>query len=212
MKKIIILLLVFTSLFANAQSKRKLFGLDLSPTPSLDFRIAIGQVGSPSANMTMQQFLDFTTTNLDVYTTTQIDNLFSNYLAKNNLSTYTPTQDYHPSTKKYVDDKSKASYVSITSFGSNTSGGVGKASQTNNVVNFSGKFADDGLQDGNTAFTLPASISAPIVDIYIHAGSISGGGSARLKISSGSKIAIVEDQESGTGAVMSFNEVYLTSN
>ena len=30
----------------------------------------------------------------------------SNYLAKNNTTAFTPTWDYNPSTKKYVDDKS----------------------------------------------------------------------------------------------------------
>ena len=103
MKKILILLLISVSFSAIAQ--RKLFGLDLNATPSLDFRIAMGKVGSPSANMTMQQFLDFTTSNLDVYSTTEIDNFFSNYISKTNLTVFIPTLDYHPSTKKYVDDK-----------------------------------------------------------------------------------------------------------
>lgn len=210
MKKILILLLIAVSFSANAQ--RKLFGLDLNATPDLSRRVAIGEVGVQSENMTMQQFLDFTTTNLDVYTQTEINNLFLNYISKTNLTSYTPTQDFHPSTKKYTDDKSNASYVSITSFGSNTSGGLGKVAQADNVVHFSGKFTDDGFLDGNTAFTLPLSISPPLVDIYIHAGNISGGGSARLKISAGSRSAIAEDQESGTGAVMSFNETYLISN
>lgn len=191
---------------------KKLFDLTLNATPALTKRVGIGEAGSLSENMTLQQFLDFTTTNLDVYTQSQIDVFFGNYLAKDNLTVYNPSLDYHPSTKKYVDDKSNASYVSITSFGGNTSGGVGKVAQADNVVNFSGKFSDSDLQDGNTAFTLPSSISAPLIDIYIHAGSISGGGSARLKISAGTKIAVVEDQESGTGAVMSFNETYLISN
>lgn len=30
---------------------------------------------------------------------------FNNYLAKDNTTEYTPTSDYHPATKKYVDDK-----------------------------------------------------------------------------------------------------------
>jgi hypothetical protein len=102
MKKIIILLLVAVSFSANAQ--RKLFGLDLNANPELTDRIAIGQVGSLSENMTMQQLLDFTTTNLDVYTQAQINTLFLNYISKTNLAIYTPTLDYHPATKKYVDD------------------------------------------------------------------------------------------------------------
>lgn len=37
----------------------------------------------------------------------------SNYLAKNNTDEYTPTEDYNPSTKKYVDDKSSVSITRI---------------------------------------------------------------------------------------------------
>lgn len=37
----------------------------------------------------------------------------SNYLAKNNTDEYTPTEDYNPSTKKYVDDKSSVSITRV---------------------------------------------------------------------------------------------------
>lgn len=39
------------------------------------------------------------------YNSSGIKNL-TNYLAKNNTTKYTPTDDYHPATKKYVDDNS----------------------------------------------------------------------------------------------------------
>jgi hypothetical protein len=107
MKKIFILLLIVASFSANAQSKRKLFGLSLNATPVLDYRVAIGKVGTPSENMTMQQLLDFTTLNLNVYSKTEVDNLFTNYLSKTNLIAYTPTLDTHPATKKYADEANK---------------------------------------------------------------------------------------------------------
>ena len=42
--------------------------------------------------------------NIDVFATKEFV-YSSNVLTKNNTSAYTPTNDYHPSTKKYVDDK-----------------------------------------------------------------------------------------------------------
>lgn len=38
----------------------------------------------------------------------------SKYLAKDNTAEYTPTADYHPTTKKYVDDSIKSVKVSIS--------------------------------------------------------------------------------------------------
>ena len=34
----------------------------------------------------------------------------SNYLAKNNTTSFTPTGDYNPATKKYVDDNAGTEY------------------------------------------------------------------------------------------------------
>ena len=39
----------------------------------------------------------------------------SNYLAKNNTTKFTPTEDYNPATKKYVDDK-EIEYIDLTKF------------------------------------------------------------------------------------------------
>lgn len=108
MKKILLILLVALSFASSGQIiKRKGFGLDLNATPPLTRRIIIGEVGALSENMTMQQLSDFVTTNLDVYTTTEIDGFFTNYLSKTNLSAYTPTLDTHPATKKYADEANK---------------------------------------------------------------------------------------------------------
>lgn len=41
------------------------------------------------------------------YTKEQVDGKFGSYLPKNNTTEYTPTSDYNPATKKYVDDNVK---------------------------------------------------------------------------------------------------------
>lgn len=191
---------------------RKLFDLGLNATPSLTRRIAIGELGALSENMTLEQLLAIVTTDLDVYTQDEVNALLLEYLSKTNLTPYTPTSDYHPATKKYVDDASNASYVTITNTGANVSNFIGRVAQADNVVTFNGKFDDNNLQDGDTIFTLPVSITAPAVDIYFHCANPSGGGGARIKIAAGSKVALVEDQESGTGATLTFNAIYLISN
>lgn len=66
-------------------------------------------------------------TNLDVYNTTEVDTSLnlksdkSNVLELDNTDTYTPTLDYHPSTKKYVDDK-LLNVKSISNLGGGSSG------------------------------------------------------------------------------------------
>lgn len=54
------------------------------------FYCAYNNLGGPSAN--------------------QFDFKYTNYLAKDNTDTYTPTADFHPTTKKYVDDKDVVTY------------------------------------------------------------------------------------------------------
>jgi len=51
------------------------------------------------------------------YTKTQLDNgqLDSLYLNKSNTDAYTPTEDYHPATKKYVDDNAGGTKIYVTS-------------------------------------------------------------------------------------------------
>lgn len=219
---------------------RRLFEQSTETTPgNLSDRLGYGRAGVPTKNITWTNLLawlnsvlsfmkpsnnlsdvdDVATarTNLDVYDATTIDNALylkadkSNVIEKDNTTTYTPTQDYHPATKKYVDDKSKSSYVSITSWGGTVNNTVGRVAYADNVVAFNGKFDDNNLQDGDTVFTLPTSVTVAPADIYFHASNMSGAGSARIKIASGSRSAIVEDQESATGATLTFNAVFLTS-
>lgn len=42
----------------------------------------------------------------DYYNKNNVDIKLANYLAKTNTTAFTPTENYHPATKKYVDDKS----------------------------------------------------------------------------------------------------------
>lgn len=42
----------------------------------------------------------------DYYNKNNVDTKLANYLAKDNTTAFTPTENYHPATKKYVDDKS----------------------------------------------------------------------------------------------------------
>lgn len=145
---------------------RKLFDLNLNANPNLDKRVAIGEDGEQSENMTMQQFLDFTTTNLDVYTQAEINTLLLNYLSKTNLTVYTPTQPTHPATKGYVDDGGIiVAWASLTA-GTDVTIVNGKASQVGKMITVTceyksaaGTFAD------KTVLTLPVSIGLSTVDI-----------------------------------------------
>jgi len=94
-----------------AEQDRLLFDLSLNATPPLTRRIAIGEAGALSENMTLPQFAAFVTENIDTYTKGEINSLLNNYLAKNNLASYTPSQNYHPATKKYVDDEIAGVYL-----------------------------------------------------------------------------------------------------
>lgn len=218
----------------------RLFEQSGETTPgNLADRLAYGRSGVPTKNITLQNFVNWVSSvisalrpsnnlsdvddvalaqdNLNVYPQEYIDTELdlkadkTNVLEKDNTTSYTPTQDYHPATKLSSEQVSNASYSDITSWGANVDNTTGKVSLSDNVVHFTGKFDDNGLQDGDTVFTLPASIPAPLVDVYVFCGNASGGGAARCKITSGSKSAIVEDQESATNATLSFNDIYLTA-
>lgn len=107
----------------------RLFEQSGETTPgNLADRLAYGRSGVPTKNITLQNFVNWVSsiisalrpsnnlsdvddlatarTNLDVYDTTTIDDaLFlkadkTNVLEKDNTTSYTPTQDYHPMTLK----------------------------------------------------------------------------------------------------------------
>lgn len=111
----------------------RLFEQSTETTPgNLSDRLGYGRAGVPTKNITWTNLLawlnsvlsfmkpsnnlsdvdDLATarTNLDVYDTTTIDDALdlkadkSNVLEKDNTTTFTPTQDYHPATKIFVEN------------------------------------------------------------------------------------------------------------
>lgn len=99
-------------------------------TPDTTEKLASGKSGSPTSNITIANFVAWLNTvlgflkissnladgdaptmrtNLDVYSTTEIDDELAlkadsdNVLEKDNTTAFTPTADFHPATKKYVD-------------------------------------------------------------------------------------------------------------
>lgn len=68
----------------------------IDSVPDKTWRIAYGAPGEDTLNMTIQDFYD----NISVSV------LYDwKYLSKTNVTSYTPTEDYHPATKKYVDER-----------------------------------------------------------------------------------------------------------
>ena len=104
MKKILFITLMLCSIVAMGQSKRKLFNLNINNTPPSTRRLAFGEDGILSENITLAEFYNLIVDNLNVYDKTEIDNFFLNYLSKTNTITYVPTNSYHPATKNYVDN------------------------------------------------------------------------------------------------------------
>lgn len=84
--------------------ERKLLNLTLDATPPQTYRIAIGENGVQSKNIQIDQFITLIKNDLNVYTQAEVNTLLTNYLSKSNVILYSPTLDYHPATKKYVDD------------------------------------------------------------------------------------------------------------
>lgn len=156
-------------------------------TPDTTEKLASGKSGSPTSNITWANvvtwlnsvlgFLKISSnlsdgdaptmrTNLDVYSTTEVDDELilkadkTNVLEKDNTTSYTPTSDYHPATKKYVDDLngSNIPYTSVTAFGSDIASASITASMRGGAILVSGVFAGDGsVPDGGLICTLPSS-------------------------------------------------------
>lgn len=92
--------------------------------------------------------LDFT----KYYTKTETDNKFMNYLAKDNTITYTPTLDYHPTTKKYVDDSVSEAVNNIEHPTTDLSEYYTKDDIQTLLDGYNTRFVYDDYQ-GNTVFT-----------------------------------------------------------
>jgi len=127
-----------------------------------------------------------------------------------NADGWTPVDDNDLANKKYVDDsmQAAANYIAIP-FGNKVDNTFGSIVERNRIINFTGRFDDNGLGDGDTVFTIPSEITAPKIDIYIPCGNHSGGGSVRIKIAANTRIAFAENQDASSGATMSFIGTYL---
>ena len=166
MKRILLILLVFSSLISSGQTTRKLFGLNINNTPPNTRRIAFGEVGESSENMTLSNLYSIVESNLDVYTKTEIDVFFANYLAKDNTIAYTPTLDYHPATKLKVDRGYDDVNWSTVTAGANVNLFNVFVSQANGVVYLTGRYeSTSGSVAGKVILTLPLSITPPQIPI-----------------------------------------------
>ena len=180
MKKTLLILMVILPLLASSQGSRKLFGLGINNTPPSTRRLAIGEAGSLAENITLGEFYNLVSAQLNVYTVTEVDDLFNNYISKTNTTSYTPTSDYHPATKKYVDDNVAGSTTPWTDLIPNTSVinyyPKAKVSERNGLVTITGIFAfiPDGnaINQENLVFTIPSSIPLCTQDIEIVCGQI----------------------------------------
>ena len=76
MKKILFITLMLCSIVAMGQSKRKLFNLNINNTPTSTRRLAFGEDGILSENITLAEFYNLIVDNLNVYDKTEIDNFF----------------------------------------------------------------------------------------------------------------------------------------
>ena len=74
---------------------KKLFDRSVNTTPPTDLRIAFGKSGVLALNMTFAELFVYLKANISYDDT---------YINKGNTAPFTPTLDYHPATKKYVDD------------------------------------------------------------------------------------------------------------
>ena len=82
---------------------------------------------------------------------------FNNYLAKDNTTEYTPTSDYNPTTKKYVDDKDNIAKLRLYNGKISLQHGAGKSLINDTCESFADFIAifDDMTQLDGTSLTNP---------------------------------------------------------
>ena len=209
---------------------RRQFEIGGDTTPELTNRIASGKAGTPTVNSTWQTvvtwlesvlgFLKTTSnlsdlnntttarTNLGVYSTTQVDAALNdkadktNVLEKDNTTTFTPTSNYNPATKKYVDDGGLRTSLLPCIIGSNISDFDVKAIQVGGIVYVKGQFRITSSPGANTIFTLPLQVNTPIDDWPFIIGDAVGASSelSGCYIPSGTRTVKVADSSiSGVG-------------
>ena len=74
---------------------KKLYDRPIEDNPDTDLRISFGKNGVLTLNTTFASLFIYLKANISY------DDQFIN---RTNIDAFTPTSDYHPATKKYVDD------------------------------------------------------------------------------------------------------------
>lgn len=154
-------------------------------------------------------------TNLGVYSIGEADDLLDlkaplypevgGALGTNNTVTFTPTANYNPATKKYIDDQLiDTGWVNCINTLSKPTFTI-KARQIGKVVNICGDMTTN-VNAGDTMFEIPSSVAAPTLKwgIVMYAA---GGDYLNLECLAASKEVKVVS-ESGTSAVTSLNITY----
>lgn len=166
---------------------KRLFEQGGDTTPVLTNRLASGKAGTTTTNSTWQTVVtwlesvlgflktnedladlnDTTTarTNLGVYSTTQVDASQAtkadktNVLEKDNTTTFMPTSNYNPATKKYVDEggiRIAQANASIISGDVDAGASYCRVSRTGVYVNITGQVRfDSDASENDVVFRLP---------------------------------------------------------
>lgn len=203
-------------------------------TPELTRRLAWGAAGVATSNSTWQtvitwleSILGFLKTsnnlsdlnddtaarsNLGVYSTSEVDAELllkadaDNVLEKDNTTTYTPTSDYNPATKKYIDDLlSNTGWQDLLNISANITnwGASNKSIQTGNFVTISVTFSvQTEIAAANGIFELPSSFSVATNRVIL-----AGGGASYFYIDSGER-TIRPASTLGAGSVFTIAHTY----
>lgn len=133
----------------------------------------------------------------------------SDVIIKGGGDAYAPAADTDPVNKGYVDNPPAPAILAISFNPTNTSSSFGRVAHNSSVVNITGEFEETGAFDiGDPAFTLQASVPAPLHDVYIPCSNHTGGSGLTLRILAGTRIALLLRDGDGTPLV-SFNASYL---
>jgi len=198
---------------------RRLFEQSTEVTPSnLSDRLAYGRSGIPTKNISWTNIVSWLNsvlsflkpsnnfsdlgdiptarTNLDVYDTTTIDDALdlkadkSNVLEKDNTTSFTPTQDYHPATKKYVDEGgTQLAWANATKInGSLTAPSFMRCARVGPWVQITGIIEMSSIPAENTIlFTLPGSFPLFVETHYIPASDANNDENYEMKALTGTR-------------------------
>jgi hypothetical protein len=181
----------------------KLFEQGSDVEPDLTFRLASGLTTNPTENHTWQTIVIWlegvlgflktslnlsdlndkpaARTNLDVYSTGEIDTELdlkadkTNVLEKDNTTTYTPLSDYNPATKKYADAPALKTDTFNSGGGDTTAYDI-RARQRGSVVSIHGTFDINGTDGTIASPLLVAAITSPTIDPPVTLHNFGGGG------------------------------------